>query len=184
MKLTPHKESKVKVAPAIENEGHTGHLNFLPCPLNGSVPIWVNHFICSIHTTHEGTWCARSKFKVIRVVWSFHCVRSIAPYLFHWFTSYQTHTQPMRSQCLRTTFKSRGQKSRSHGSFEVLVMSALRLPAYLTTSYVAYIQHVRGGVSSSIFRMKGQRSRLHGSFQVLVLSALWPRPYLTESLHM
>ena len=46
------------------------------------------------HTPFSG-----SKVKVTQVIRNFYPVRSVAPSLFHRFTSYEIHTWPLRSQC-------------------------------------------------------------------------------------
>ena len=51
------KMSIVKVILVIWNETHTGHLKFLSCPIHGFLLIWLNNFICGIHTTHERAMC-------------------------------------------------------------------------------------------------------------------------------
>ena len=43
---------KVKVTPVIWKESQS---DFLPCSPHDSILIWLNHFICGIHTTHEVT---------------------------------------------------------------------------------------------------------------------------------
>ena len=109
--------------PKVEGQGHMGCSKFLPCPLRGSVPIWLNNFICGTYTTHEGTMChapfsgPKSKGKIPRVVRSFCCVCSVAPSLFDRITSYVAHIQPMRGRCVTHHFQVR--RSRSHRSFQV-----------------------------------------------------------------
>ena len=38
-------------------QGHTGHLKFLLYPFCGFVLFRPNHFVCGLHTTHEGAMC-------------------------------------------------------------------------------------------------------------------------------
>ena len=139
-------------------------------------------------------WCVtphfqdqRSKVKVTLVFGSFYHVRSVAPYLFHRFTSYEVHTQPMRSQCVTCNFK----VIRSKVKVTLVIWSFFHVrfvASYLCdriTSYVAYIQHMRGAMCHTPFSgWKRRWSTSHGSFKVLALSAPWFCPYLTESLHI
>ena len=72
--------------------------------------------------------------------------------------------------CGTYNFRSKGQRSRSQGSFEDFVVSALWLHGYLT--YLLYTWHKyspwHGDVSRSNSRSKVQRSRSHRSFQMKV----------------
>ena len=47
-------------------QGHTGHLKFLLYPFCGFVLFRPNHFVCGLHTTHEGAMCRApfSRWKV------------------------------------------------------------------------------------------------------------------------
>ena len=70
-------------------------------------------------------------------------------------------------------------RSRSHGSFLVLVLSTPWPHPYLSESlHMWHIYNTWGDdVSHTIFRMKGQRSRSHGSFKIFTLSPPWLSPY-------
>ena len=55
-----------------DRQGHMGQFKFWPCLLHGFFPIWLNHFTCGIHTTHEGPMCctpfSESKVEVTQAV--------------------------------------------------------------------------------------------------------------------
>ena len=119
----PGQRSKLSVTLVIWNEGHTSYDKFLPCPFRG---IRGNYFICGIYTRHMGTMrCApfswwrvkgqghkgRSKF----LTFSLCSSAPNSPILFIW----DTHS-PWGRKGLRTLFRSKRQRSRPHGSFEVL----------------------------------------------------------------
>ena len=162
------KKSKVKVTAVIWNEDHLRYCNFFRCPLRGSVPIWLNHFICDTHTTHEGMMCLAS-FSGWKVQsqgrmggWIFfYSVCSIAPSLFHRFTSFELHRQFMWAQYVNMHHC---QVKRSNvkvtRSFAIFAMSPPYLPPYL--SEWGY------DVLHPISVTKDDRSRSNASFQV------WP----------
>ena len=128
-----------------------GSFKFWLCPLRG-FPVWLNHFICGIHTTHERAMCS---------------------------VPFWGRKGGWRAMCHASFFRMKGQRSGSQMSFEVFVVSASCLPPYLTESH--HMWHTyntwRGDVPRTIFRMKGRRSRLHGSFEVFVVSTPWLPPY-------
>ena len=103
-----------------------GCSNFFPCPLHGSIPIWLIHFICGTQTTPELTMCRApfsvkmSMVKVTCAIRSFCHVFSVAPSLFDQLTSFVVHTQPMRLKWCVVSW-SKGQRSRSHWSFKFLL---------------------------------------------------------------
>ena len=86
----------------------------------------------------------------------------ISPIQLIWYTH-----NPWGHNVSCTISRSKCQRSRSHGRFEVF---ARWLPPYLTKScHMCHTHNIWGrNVSHPIFRMKGQRSRPHGSFQMLL----------------
>ena len=114
----------------VNGQGHMGLFKFWPCPLCGFVPIWLNHLYVA-YIQHIRGWCVaphfqdqRSKVKVTQVTSHLGPVCSVALSLFGLITSNTW------GDGVHTIFRMKGQKSRSHGSFQVLALS---------TSYVAYI---------------------------------------------
>ena len=108
----PFPGQKVKVAPVIWKESQS---DFLPCSPHDSILIWLNHIISGIHTTHEVTRCrapfSRSKVKG-RSNFFYH-VLSVAPSLFHRFSSYDIHTTHEVTMC-RAQFPGRNVKGQGH----------------------------------------------------------------------
>ena len=107
------KSSKVKVTGIIQN--FVVSASWLHAYLAGLLYIWnkyvlfysdsvsirLNHFICGLHTTYDGTMCHEPfsgwKVKVTWVIRNFYGIHSVAPSLFHRFISYEIHTQPIWS---------------------------------------------------------------------------------------
>ena len=85
---------------------------FWPSPLCGFVPIWLNHFICGIHTTHEGTMY-RAPFSWSKVKGQGHMgcskflpCRFMASFLFYRIILYMSYIQNMRRRCVARHFLS------------------------------------------------------------------------------
>ena len=142
---------------------HTGHLIFLSCPLHGFRLIWPNHFICVIHsyTTHNEAMC-RAPFLIESL---------------HMWHTYNAWGDDVSCPICMT----KGQRSRSHGSFQFLALSDTWLRPYLAESlHMWHTCNTWGGnVSRTIFRMKG-RSQSHKSRSKFLPSTLhgflliWP----------
>ena len=124
------------------------------------------------------------KVKVTQVIGIFYCVRSVAPFLFHQFSSYEIDTQPMWSYCVAHHFQVKRSKVKvtwGIWSFHhVRSMASSLFDRF--TSYVAYTQHTRGWCVVPHFQ--DERLRSHGPFQILALSAPWLHSYLAELLHI
>ena len=120
------------------------------------------------------------QMKVTRVVRSFSC-----PYWTDSLHMWYIHN-PWGNDVSRTISGSKGRRSRSWGSFEVLAVSAPWLRPYWTDSLHMWYTHnpSDNDVSRTTSGSKGQRSRSRGSFEVMAVSASWLRPYWTDSLHM
>ena len=82
------------------------------------------------------------------------------------------------AMCLALFSVWKGQRSRWHGVFQVLTLSAPWLPPYLTQSlHIWHTYNTWGGdVLSTIFRTTGQMSMPQGSFKVFIMSASWLPP--------
>ena len=128
----------------VTGQDHTVHLKWrshwllevFAASLFCSVPIWLNHFICSIHITHEGTMCHGpfSGWKVKSqghmdqpkcLVCSLCSSVPISTIHFIWDTN-----NPWGRNVSRTISRSKAQRSRSHGSFQVCALSTTWLPPY------------------------------------------------------
>ena len=107
------------------------------------------------------------------------CAHDALPHMWHTYNTWVGDVS-------RTICRTKGQRSKSHGSFKVLAPSAPWLRPYLMESlHMWHTYNTWGGnVSRTIFRIKGQRSGWHGSFEIFVMSTPWLRPYLTKSLHI
>ena len=153
---------------------------WLPLYMTESLHMWHTYItwgmIC--HAPFPG-----AKVKVTWVVWSFGPVCSVAWSLFGQITSYVAYIKH-KGQCVAPHFQD--QKSRSHGSFKVLALSAPWIRLYLAESLHLWQAYNTWGdnVLCTIFKMIVQRSRSHRSFKVFTLSTPWLPPYLTKSLHM
>ena len=170
---TPFPGQKVK------GQGHRS-----TCSLHGSVPIWLIHFICGTHTSHEVVMC-RTPFAGQKVKGQGHnghskflpcpLCGSIPIWPIHFLCG--THI-PWGDNMLCTICGSKGQRTRSHGLFKCFAMSASCLGPYLTNAAL-WGDDVLCPISGS----KGQRSRSHGSLEVFAMFVLWVCPCWTHSLH-
>ena len=115
----------------VKDQGHTGSFKFWPC---GFVSIWLNHFICGVHTTYEGTMCHAPfsgwKVKVTWAVQSFYLVHSMGSSLFDRIISYVAYMylQHIKGQCVSHHFKNEGSKLKvTQVISPIFVVSALWL---------------------------------------------------------
>ena len=97
----------------------------------------------------------------------------------YWMNSYHSWHKysPCGDDVSRNIARSKGQKSRSHRSFEILAMWVIAVSPLWFRIYRIDSLHMRHKykprrdyVSRNIFSSKGQRSRSHGSFDVC---AVW-----------
>ena len=122
----------------------------------------------------------RTKVKVIGVIWTLLCL---------WFPAYLTellhiwltyNTWGADVSC--TIFRTKGQRSRSYGSFDFLTCPLCSSIPISPIQLIWYTHNPWGhNVSCTISRSKCQRSWSHGWFEVF---APWLPPYLTKSCHM
>ena len=118
--------------------------------------------------------------KATLVIRSFSCVRSVAPSLFGWITSYVAYIQHMMDDMLGTIFRIKGQAHPGHVNF---------LPCPLCSSvsispiHFIWDTHNPWGhnVSRTFSRSKGQG---HLGNLIFFVSTLLLPPYLTKSLHI
>ena len=80
-------------------------------------------------------------------------------------------------------FRTKGQRSRSHRLFQVLVLSACGFVPIFLNYFICGIHTTHGGRCVA-HHFQDQRSRSHRSFEVFTLSAPWLPPHLTEPLYM
>ena len=131
------------------------------------------------HETYNRQWCYKMivahtissqkvKDQCHRVIRFFYCVRSVTPCLFD-RPVYTWHKySPCRGNVSCSIFESKGQRSRSHRSYEMKVTPVIRsfcrvrsMAASLfgwITSYVAHIQHTRG--RRVMLHFQGERSKV------------------------
>ena len=131
----------------VNGQGHMGRFKFWSCLLCGFIPIWLNHFICGIHATHEGLCVAhhfqdeRSRSHRSFLVLALSALW-LHPYLaeaLHMWHTYTTSGNDVSYIIFR--FKDQG-----HTGCLKFLPCPLRgfFLIHQITSYVAYIEHIKG----------------------------------------
>ena len=157
----------------------------MPCLPHDSILIWLNHFICGIHTTHEVTRCrapfSRSKVKGRSIFLPCPLCSSVPISLIHFI--WDTCTTHEVTMCCAPfpNQKNKGQGHRSHLNFVMSVVSCLfdRI-----TSYMAYIQHMRGRCVVHHFQDERSKVKVIWIFRFFNVSSMQLHPYFTDSAHM
>ena len=130
-----------------KGQGHSCHSKFFSCPLHGSVPIWPICFILGTNLVHDVLMCSgpspgqkiKGQGHTGHLKWTSHLLLEVFPCLLRgsvpfWQNHFICGINTWEDHVSCTIFRMKGQRSRSHGSFEVFAVSGLWLPPYLTES--------------------------------------------------